>query len=59
MDNRSLITPPYKRKIILSIAHKMDKNKSQYSLEFLSVVNYKLLKIGIITMYVFLTYRQT
>ena len=45
------ITPSYKRvaeKIILSIAHKMG-NKSKYSLEFLIVVNYKILQLGIIT----------
>ena len=62
MDNHSLITPSYKRvaeKIILSIAHKMMKNKSKYSLEFLIVVNYKVLQLGIITIHVFVTYRQT
>ena len=60
MDNHSLITPSYKRvaeKIILSIAHKMDKSK--YSLEFLIVVNYKVLQLGIITIHVFVTCRQT
>ena len=51
MDNHSRITPSYERvaeKIILSIAYKME-NKSKYSLEFLIVVNYKVLQLGIIT----------
>ena len=51
MDDHSRITPSYKRvaeKIILSIAHKMD-NKSKSSLEFLIVVNYKVLQLGNIT----------
>ena len=51
IDNHSRITPSYKRvaeKIILSIAHKME-NKSKYSLEFLIVVNYKVVQLGIIT----------
>ena len=62
MDNHSLLTPSYKRvaeKIILSIAHNMMENKSKYSLEFLIAVNYKVLQLGIITIHVFVTYRQT
>ena len=35
------------------------ENKSKYSLEFLIVVNYKVLQLGIITIHVFVTYRQT
>ena len=61
MDNYSLITPSYKRvaeKIILSIAHKMENN-SKYSLEFLIVVIYKVLQLGIITIHVIVTYRPT
>ena len=62
MDNHSLITPSYKtvaEKIILGIANKMIENKSKYSLEFLIVVNYKVLQLGIVTIHVFVTYRQT
>ena len=62
MDNHSLITPSYKRvaeKIILSIAHKTMENKSKYSLEFLIVVNYKVLQLGIIKIHVFVIYTQT
>ena len=61
MDIHSLITPSYKsvaEKIILSIAHKME-NKSKSSLEFLIVVNYKVLQLCIITIHVFVTYRRT
>ena len=35
------------------------ENKSKYSLEFLIVVNYKVLQLGIITIWVFVTYRPT
>ena len=61
IDNHSLITPSNKRvteKIILSIARKVE-NESKYSLEFLIVVNCNLLQLGIITIWVFVTYRQT
>ena len=35
------------------------ENKSKYSLEFPIVVNYKVVQLGIITIHVFVTYRQT